>query len=508
MRISTTDGFLSVALHTLQNKILPALPAGDSQAAAAILGQVLTDLLKRERQTPELLTAQLDSGAALLMRLEALCGRLGLDANAAGDAPAETEEQSGFAGLVARHELQTAVIASRAAALVAARASAGAAMQEEITAIVREVGLWDEAFARAQREATVEVSPPLARPRGAPLSHETLEAFLRTQHPDGEACRLVSFNPIPGGFGKQTFRAVLADAAGQNRSLIVRKSDPTPMAETGCFRIEEEFHLLRDVAANSDLPVAEPLWMGKDVAGVDADFYVMTALPGAVPSSFLGAASAQIPEAILLQIAENMARLHRIALPRFGAYLERFGLQGAVGETVEACYRRQIREWKDYFERGGHLPSPFVVFLLDWLERNVPRHGAAPVLVHGDFNIHNVLVEEGRVTGILDWECAMIGAPEQDLAYVRPIMSQLIGWDRFLDHYAACGGPEIDRDSMDFYMVFSAMRLCVIFNRGVFNMQNGISRDIRYAVIDLDLTPEFMKQALASIAASEARASS
>ena len=138
-----------------------------------------------------------------------------------------------------------------------------------------------------------------------------------------------------------------------------------------------------------------------------------------------------------------------------------------------------------------------MVYLLDWLDRNVPANDATPVLVHGDFNVHNVLVDEGRITGVLDWECSNIGAPEQDLAYIRPIISQHIDWDRFIDHYEGSGGRTIDRGAMDFYMAFAAMRLCVIFNKGVKNLQQGGNSDIRYGIIDLDLTPEFMTQALA-----------
>ena len=40
-------------------------------------------------------------------------------------------------------------------------------------------------------------------------------------------------------------------------------------------------------------------------------------------------------------------------------------------------------------------------------------------------------------------------------------------------------------------------RLCIIFNKGVRNLQDHAHQDIRYSVIDLSLTPEFMKQALA-----------
>ena len=39
----------------------------------------------------------------------------------------------------------------------------------------------------------------------------------------------------------------------------------------------------------------------------------------------------------------------------------------------------------------------------------------APVLVHGDVNAGQVLVDEGsRVTGVLDWETAHLGHPLKD----------------------------------------------------------------------------------------------
>ena len=499
MKIGSNDSYLAVALHTLETKIAPELTSSDAQASAQILKQVLGELLKRELTTPPLLIGEIETGHAIADCIEAFCAEAGISVSARTPAPtAPIAADTSFAGLAAHHEWLSARLADLAATLSGARAGLDDAVhQQRISALLHDVGVWDERYALTQRDMAIPMPPPTPPIAGAPLDRTLFEAFLQTQHPDGAGCTVTDLKPIPGGFGKQTFRASIRDAAGAEQQLIVRKSDPTPMVRKGCFLIEEEFHLLRDVAKQDALPVAAPLWLGKDVPGVDADFYVMSTLPGAVPSSFLGAASAVIPEAIVLQMARYMARLHRLTVDQLPDYVARFGQPGWATDTIETCYRRHISEWKAYYEQNDHLPAPFVIYLLDWLDQNVPKRQERPVLVHGDFNIHNVLADGDVVTGILDWECAMIGAPEQDLAYVRPIISQHIAWDRFLDHYAASGGPAIDRASLDFYMAFSAMRLCVIFNKGVRNMQDGITRDIRYAVVDLGLTPEFMKQALA-----------
>lgn len=41
--------------------------------------------------------------------------------------------------------------------------------------------------------------------------------------------------------------------------------------------------------------------------------------------------------------------------------------------------------------------------------------GSERVLVHGDYNPSNILIHEGRVAGVLDWEYAMSGTPYMDI---------------------------------------------------------------------------------------------
>jgi aminoglycoside phosphotransferase (APT) family kinase protein len=500
MEISSTEKYLALVLASLESAVIPELVSHDVKATAEIMKAVLLELIKRERFTPRLLAEHIAEGCVVARALNALAFELDGDQTHADTAEAQAvaTASSGFNDLAAEHRDLTARIAGLADQLAALRCKAGDnARQQYISALLRKAADWEYAYYSGQRDADATPKPIPATRKGAPLNRDTLQAFLRQQHAAGANCSVTSFEGIPGGFGKQTFRITLAIKGGASETLIVRKSDPTPMVRHGGFFIDQEFHLLRDVAA-SDLPVARPLYLGLDVPGVDADFYVMTTLPGKVAGSFLGAAKAVIPESVILHMAELLARVHNLGLDRFNEYFSHYGNPGARAETIEACYRRNIAEWKEYFAKGDHLPSPFVTYMLDWLEQHVPANRNPAVLVHGDFNIHNVLAEDGRVTGILDWECSMFGAPEQDLAYIKPIISQHIGWDRFLGHYLAAGGPAIDESSMNFYMAFSSMRLNIVFNKGVRNLQQGVTCDIRYAIVELGLTPEFMKLALAS----------
>ena len=495
MKITETGDYLRIALQTLEAKIAPEMTTPDGHAAAAILGRVLNELARRETVSAPALAANLATGRDILDKLTNFADTHLPAAVPSADTGRSDESQ--FSPLAGEHERLSQRLCSLAAALADARPGLDGDQQGALSALLLDMARWDEAFVSAQRTLPLPPAPKAPAHRGTPLTQDLLEAFLRTVHPDGSKVTVTQFKPIPGGFGKQTSRLRYTDAAGIEHDAIVRKSDPVPMTAMGAFSIANEFALLRAVHGAGILPLAEPLWLARDFPGVDADFYIMSALPGAVPSSFLGAASARIPENIILEMAEKMARLHQLDLDELAHYLSAHDNPAVLNETVEQCYRRLIAQWKDYYAAGDHLPAPFVIYLLDWLGQNVPANPARPVLVHGDFNVHNILVDDGRITGILDWECANMGAPEQDLAYVRPIISQHIEWDRFIDHYEASGGPVINRAAMDFYMAFAAMRLCVIFNKGVKNLQQGAVSDIRYGIIDLDLTPEFMAQALA-----------
>ena len=156
--------------------------------------------------------------------------------------------------------------------------------------------------------------------------------------------------------------------------------------------------------------------------------------------------------------------------------------------------------WREAAEQHGYLPSPLIDYVFNWLADNVPQDKQRPVLAHGDFGSHNILMENNRVTAVLDWEGSMFAAPEMDLVYAQPLVSKHIDWEKFLAHYLACGGRQPDPASMRYYMTFLSLRVALVGNILNRNLQTGISRDIRYSMFELGLTPHFMQQMLESTA--------
>ena len=60
--------------------------------------------------------------------------------------------------------------------------------------------------------------------------------------------------------------------------------------------------------------------------------------------------------------------------------------------------------------------------VLAWLRARRPPPGAAAIC-HGDFHPQNVLVEDGRVTGVLDWPNALVADPAFDVGATLNILA-------------------------------------------------------------------------------------
>jgi aminoglycoside phosphotransferase (APT) family kinase protein len=127
--------------------------------------------------------------------------------------------------------------------------------------------------------------------------------------------------------------------------------------------------------------------------------FVMRSLPGtADPASVLQSTD---PDALLAELAQELAAIHAIPTA---------GLPAPAMDTAAALAELKAR----FLSYGGD--RPILAVALRWLERNLPAP-TAPRLVHGDFRLGNLLVYQGRLTGVLDWELAHLGDPHEDLAY-------------------------------------------------------------------------------------------
>ena len=122
----------------------------------------------------------------------------------------------------------------------------------------------------------------------------------------------------------------------------------------------------------------------------------------------------QLRKPTCADIGRQLRLLHTVELNGFG-YLTR-DLQDAPHATWA--------DWVDQEEAAGENALRFAacrpagVRLIKSAYCSLrDTYVESPRLCHGDFSDDNLLVEDGALVGVVDWECALAGDPANDVAY-------------------------------------------------------------------------------------------
>ncbi len=282
---------------------------------------------------------------------------------------------------------------------------------------------------------------------GTVVSAETLTAWAQEHWSYARDAQIVDVAAMPGGFSKTTVFMTLRRPAGDER-LVVRRDLPIPLLGQS---VVGEYPLLKKLSAAGYL-VAEPLHLESRPQFIGGSFIISKRMPGSVDISAWRGDPRSV-KAIARQFAQLLARLHRDGLRELG---------WPVGEdqrSARECMLREIERWYAFYRAKTREPLPLLEFAFAWLLDNMPNDGdQRPVsLLHGDAGFHNLLVHDGKVTALLDWEFHHVGDPVEDLAYAKMFISQIMPWRDFLDMYEAAGGIRYP-DNDQFYTVWSAVR--------------------------------------------------
>ncbi len=176
---------------------------------------------------------------------------------------------------------------------------------------------------------------------------------------------------------------------------------------------------------------------------------VMDRLRGHVDLSF--AADDRERAAVLDHYLEILARIY--AIPLAAADAAGFAVPGDSAATALAGYWRRLEAQYDAAMEG--LPTdPLAVFLRRWLRDNVPdsRRDAARFIPYDAFQF---MFEDGRVTGLIDFEHAHVGDPMMDLAALR-VRDTIKNIGELSDtgaRYEAITGLTIDHDVVEYHTV-------------------------------------------------------
>jgi aminoglycoside phosphotransferase (APT) family kinase protein len=275
------------------------------------------------------------------------------------------------------------------------------------------------------------------------LTTERLDAyFASSDHFSGRRTR--SIKRIPGGYSKDTY-LVLTDG-GDPSELIIRRD--FPFGPTG-RSAADEYGLLERLA-DTGLPVARPIAAEYDRSFVGEPFIVVEKMPGANAAE-LFLKDPALARSGCLELARLLGRLHAIDPDRL------CDLSSDLRDPAKAV-QTHLADWREHWLRHRIHPAPLAQAAFHWLAENTPQDIPRLVLVHADARPDNMLIENGRVSALLDWEFAHVGDPMEDLEYSRLYVEHHLDWADFIEAYLSAGGAPVSAAGTRFYEVWRSLR--------------------------------------------------
>lgn len=296
------------------------------------------------------------------------------------------------------------------------------------------------------------------------MTTDDATAILREHVDTGLEAVGVTRGPV--GNSHETWFVATKTAGGAAPDLVVRRT-----AAAGVLawtEREREYAVLRALAGRG-LPVPAALAVGV----AERSFLVMERLPGSPP----GRLSPEERAVLGRELGTWLARLHALDLGELGL---------ATGASAGDATLAQVRHYERLYRSARAAPVPLLGALLTWAGQNVPDDGTAPVVLWGDPGPHNILVADGRVSALLDWELAHAGHPLEDLgAAVWSCLGSLDPED-VIAGYEEIAGP-VDRPCLSYFIALASATRAVMLVNGTAAFAEGIVHSPATAALGLEL---------------------
>jgi aminoglycoside phosphotransferase (APT) family kinase protein len=220
-----------------------------------------------------------------------------------------------------------------------------------------------------------------------------------------ERVALENVVPLGGGAISQNVAIDLVVEGGRlggHHDCVLRAASPAGVAAS--LVKPQEFAVLRAAFA-AGMAAPEPLFVCEDPAVFERPFYIMRRARGIAPGRLITKAEAPQIE-LTRELGRQLALLHSIKPGAPG--LDFLEVPASPGRAAALLYRQLL---------GPEASrDPVLAWGLRWLERNAPPPGEI-VLCHHDYRTGNYLVENGKLTAILDWEFCGWSDPMEDIAW-------------------------------------------------------------------------------------------
>ena len=273
---------------------------------------------------------------------------------------------------------------------------------------------------------------------------------------------------LAGGAIQENVALTLRRGSGERETLVLRTDAPSGVAVS---RSRAEEHALLGAAFDAGVTVPEPLALCTDPAVIGRPFFLMRRVGGSANPVRLtrdGALGERERESLVRALGAELARVH--AVPLDDTRLRFLHGDGERSDAPVDFLARRVARYRALLDRLG-ARRPVLEWTLAWLAERPPTT-CSPVLCHHDFRSGNLMIDDGRLAGVLDWEFAGPGDPHEDLGWFCAPCWRFAARDRegggigsreaFYAGYEAASGRAVEPEAVSLWEIVATLRWAVI----------------------------------------------
>ncbi|MDQ0112405.1 phosphotransferase family protein [Paenibacillus harenae] len=223
---------------------------------------------------------------------------------------------------------------------------------------------------------------------------------------------------LSDGWANTAYRVELSDGKTVIVKVAPQASVKMMSYEKGLMKTEVD--TLRRMKEMGGIPVPTVLAYAADDGNLGSEYFIMEKLEGTPYNKVKDSLSEAERYGIEFELGVYNRRINELVGERFGLYADSDDEQGNGGSWRETFHKLILSVLEDGRAADVALPVDYdtieheVAARLDCLDEvTVPR------LVHWDLWDGNVFVEDGRITGIIDFERALWGDPLMEVYFGR-----------------------------------------------------------------------------------------
>jgi len=227
--------------------------------------------------------------------------------------------------------------------------------------------------------------------------------------------------PIPGGYETTIYKFQLNNAPKEYSSpLIIRvfkENHGRPEFET----------IIHNKLNSLGYPIPRVYFTCNDHERIGKKFIIMEEVQGELLLK-------QDQKTMQSIFTNSHIRLHKIPVETIQSALKTTGLH-----PEEYSFKGRF-DWLIRTIKDNELSSLY--YGLDWVIRNKPKEPHRKVVCHTDFHPGNIMVKDGKISGVLDWSGFMIEDPALDVGFTKvlgtiaaPLIWPEIDWLRLVERY-------------------------------------------------------------------------